>query len=161
MATTIQLAALRTHVDAGSLRRATILGQKGGWGVVLHVGMTEFVLAAQKSRQPRLFATTDGAIKTLRELGIGRFEVDAAQHQPGRLRRARPEVAAANRQLHKDAAHTAWMRTELAQSINKIERGEAQWIDHGPLWDKVAAHAVKRVAERDAGRAASVRARKA
>jgi hypothetical protein len=128
---------------------------------VLHVGMTEFVLAAQKSQQPRLFATTDGAIKTLREIGIGRFEVEAAQHQPGQLRRARPEVAAANRQLHKDAAHTAWMRTELAQSIDKIERGDAQWIEHGALWDKVAAHALKRVAERDASRATPARARKA
>ncbi len=161
MTSTIQLAALRTHVDAGSLRRATIMGQKGGWGVVLRVGMSEFVLAAQKSGQPRLFATTDTAIKTLREIGIKRFEVEAAQYEPGRLRRARPEVAAANRQLHEDATHTVWMRTELAQSIDRIERGEAQWIEHGTLWDKVAAHALNRVAERDARRATSIRERKA
>lgn len=119
--------------------------------------MTEFVLAAQKSRQPRLFATTDSAIKALRAIGIGRFEVESAHYQPGRLRRARPEVAAANRQLREDAAHTAWVRTELQQSIDKIERGDAQWIEHDALWDGLAAHARKRSVERDASRVSRVR----
>lgn len=157
MTATIELSALRTHVDAGSVRRATILGQKGGWGVVLHVGMTEFVLTAQKSRQPRLFATTDSAIKALREIGIGRFEVDAAQHQPGRLRRARPEVAAANRQLHEDAAQTAWVRIELQKSLEKIERGDAVWVEHDAMWAGLEAHVRQRLAERDAVRASGAR----
>lgn len=157
MATTIELTALRTHVDSGSVRRATILGQKGGWGVVLHVGTTEFVLAASRSRQPRLFATTDSAIKALRAIGIGRFEVDTAHYEPGRLRRARPEVAAANRQLHEDAAQTAWVRSELQKSLDKMERGDAAWVEHDALWDGLEAHARQRVAERDAARASGVR----
>lgn len=58
-------------------------------------------------------------------------------------------------------AQTVWMRTEVAKSIDKIERGDAQWIDHGPLWDKLAANALKRVAEHDGGRATPVRPHKA
>ena len=45
----------------------------------------------------RLFASLDTASIFVKELGIERFEVDMTDHQPGRLRSARPDRAEAMR----------------------------------------------------------------
>ncbi|MDZ4116952.1 MAG: hypothetical protein U1C54_13185, partial [Xanthomonadaceae bacterium] len=62
-----------------------MLGQHGGYAIVLRVGMSDRVLAT-KSGAPRLFAQLDRAARLLRdELGIARFAVDAANYAPGNV----------------------------------------------------------------------------
>lgn len=41
--------------EAGAVRSAHIVGQPGGWGILVKYGMTERALAAQRSQQVRIF----------------------------------------------------------------------------------------------------------
>lgn len=81
---TIKMAVARALVAAGSVRGASVIGQPGGWAVVLRVGVAERVIEA-RSGHVRLFATLDAAARLLRELGIVRFDVDGANHAPAGL----------------------------------------------------------------------------
>jgi hypothetical protein len=78
---TVKHAVAKALVAAGSVRGATVIGQPGGWAIVLRVGIGERVLAAKRGGV-RMFATLDAAARLLRELGIVRFEVDATHHAP-------------------------------------------------------------------------------
>ena len=45
---TIDQNTLERLVEAGAVRGASIIGQPGGWGVVIQYGMTERALAAKR-----------------------------------------------------------------------------------------------------------------
>ena len=45
---TIDHATLERLIEAGAVRGASIVGQHGGWGVVIQYGVTERVLAAKR-----------------------------------------------------------------------------------------------------------------
>lgn len=77
----IELAAARQLVEAGAIRRAEVLGQPGGWAIVLHAGTAELVIRAQRGHV-RLWPRLDLAAAALRDLGIVQFTVDARNHAP-------------------------------------------------------------------------------
>ena len=54
-AETIDHVTLSRLVEAGAVRGAHIVGQPGGWAVMVQYGTHERPLAAQRSRQVRLF----------------------------------------------------------------------------------------------------------
>ena len=49
-ASTVDHATLEHLVEAGAVRGAHVVGQAGGWGVVVQYGMTERALAANEAR---------------------------------------------------------------------------------------------------------------
>src|SRR5690242_4972758 len=73
----ISTPSLRTLVETGQLREVEVRAQPGGYIVLVKAGMLERVLKAQRSGA-RVFAKVDSAVRYLRELGIGRMTVDAA-----------------------------------------------------------------------------------
>ena len=73
----ISTPSLRTLVETGQLREVEVRAQPGGYIVLVKAGMLERVLKAQRSGA-RVFAKVDSAVRFLRELGIGRMTVDAA-----------------------------------------------------------------------------------
>ncbi|WP_294253514.1 hypothetical protein [Propionivibrio sp.] len=77
MAETIDHGTLSRLVEAGAVRGAHIVGQSGGWAVLVKYGMTERPLAVQRSRQVRLFKKFETLVGYLGEIGIARFDVDA------------------------------------------------------------------------------------
>lgn len=93
--------AVKTLVEAQAVRAATVLGQPGGWAVLVRYGAVERAVAAQKSRRMRLWRNLNTVAAFVRdELGLPRFEVDAVDHDPGALDRSRPDTAARQRQAH-------------------------------------------------------------
>lgn len=84
---------LRGLVDAKSIQSACVTGCCGGYSIVVRYGQEERTLATRRGGI-RLFKL-DNASKFLCELGIEKFEVDATTFQPGRLRKSRPDRAAA------------------------------------------------------------------
>jgi len=127
---TVKLATLRELVDAGAVRRVTLVGQTGGFAVLARYGMHERTLAA-KTGAPRLFASIDSAARELRAVGIAAFEVDTANYAPSDLlRRRRPDRAEAMKAVHQAAEHDAWFRTEVSAALAEADAPHARWIAH-------------------------------
>lgn len=140
MAQIVKLAALRDLVDAGSVRVADVVGQKGGWALLVRLGMAERVLAA-KDGTPRVFGTLEAAARLLRELKLTDFTVHQAGYQVDAGRRTRPDRAAAMREIHDVFEHDLWFRRQVDASLARQERGEAKFA---PL-DDVAARLERRI----------------
>ena len=65
-------------VAAGAVRVVVALGQPGGWSLLVRYGLAERALAAQRSKPVRVFRKLDTLQAYLAEIGVRRFEVDAA-----------------------------------------------------------------------------------
>ncbi|MGL4933015.1 MAG: hypothetical protein ACRC4P_06780, partial [Aeromonas sp.] len=65
-------------VAAGAVRVVVAVGQPGGWTLLVRYGLAERALAAQRSKQLRVFRKLDTLVLYLQEIGVSRFEVDAA-----------------------------------------------------------------------------------
>ena len=65
-------------VAAGAVRVVVAVGQPGGWSLLVRYGLAERALAAQRSKQLRVFRKLDTLQAYLQEIGVVRFEIDAA-----------------------------------------------------------------------------------
>ena len=119
MAETIDHGTLSRLVEAGAVRGAHIVGQSGGWAVLVKYGMTERPLAAQRSRQVRLFRKFETLVSYLKEIGIARFDVDAANYDTDTATATRrPDRADALKRAHEAAAYDTWFREQVRASMN-------------------------------------------
>ena len=71
--------AVQSLVDAHAIGGAVVLGQPGGWAVLVRYGALERAVAAQRASRPRACGATwtTAAAFVRDELGLARFEVDA------------------------------------------------------------------------------------
>ncbi len=68
-ANTIDHMTLERLVEAGAVRGASIVGQPGGWGVVIQYGMIERALAAKRGAI-RIFRKFETLVSYLKDIGI-------------------------------------------------------------------------------------------
>jgi hypothetical protein len=87
--------ALRELVESGFAQAALVVGMRGGYGISIRNGSSESTLQSSRG-EVRLF-TLETAAKYLRQIGISRFEVDASNFEPGRIRKPRPDRSEALR----------------------------------------------------------------
>jgi len=114
--TTINEPVLRELVQAAAVVGATATGQEKGFSVCVHLGKGERTLATTRG-VVRVFASLDTLGAFIRDVGLPKFNVDMTGHEPGRLRKARPDRAEALR-------HT---RTKMQQqAIEFLPTGEPQ-----------------------------------
>lgn len=119
MAETIDHGTLSRLVEAGAVRGARIVGQSGGWAVLVKYGPTERPLAAQRSRKVRLFRKFETLVSYLKEIGIARFDVDAANYDKDTATATRrPDRSEALKHAHEAAAYDTWFRDEVQASID-------------------------------------------
>ncbi len=105
-------------VQAGAVGAAHVIGQIGGWGIVIKYGMTERPLAASRSHQVRIFKKLETVVGYLKQIGISRFDVDAVNYDAAQLKTySRPDRAEAMRQAHEAAAHDKWFRAQMQQGL--------------------------------------------
>lgn len=110
---------LSRMVEAGAVRGAHVVGQNGGWAVVVRYGMHERPLAAQRSRQVRIFRKLETLVAYLRGVGLSQFDVDAANfEQESTTRAKRPDRAAALKNAHEAAAYDKWFREQVQAAID-------------------------------------------
>lgn len=64
-------------VASGAVRVVVAVGQPNGWTLLVRYGLAERALAAQRSKQVRVFRKLDTLVSYLQEIGVRRFEVDA------------------------------------------------------------------------------------
>lgn len=117
---TIDHTTLARLAEAGAVRSAHVVGQPGGWGILVKYGMTERALAAQRSHQVRIFRKFETLVTYLKGVGIARFDVDAVNFDAGSLKatRSRPDRAEALKHAHEAAAYTKWLKTEIQAAID-------------------------------------------
>lgn len=139
-AETIDHATLSRLVEAGAVRGAHVVGQEGGWAVMVRYGMAERALAAQRSRHVRLFKRMETLVSYLRELGISRFDVDAAAFAATvPAARKRPDRAEALRRAHEAAEHDKWFREQVEIGVKEADDPNAKWIPHKEVMAKLDA----------------------
>jgi hypothetical protein len=115
---TIDHATLTKLAEAGIVRSAHVVGQEGGWGIVVKYGLTERTLAAQRSQQVRIFRKLETLVEYLKGVGIPRFDVDAVNYDPRSVGATkRPDRAAAMKDAHAAAAYTKWLKAEVQEAI--------------------------------------------
>lgn len=88
-------------IEANAVRAVQVIGQIGGWGVMIKYGMAERPLSATRSGKVRMFKKLDTVVSYLRGIGIVRFEVDAANYDATSLKtHTRPDRAEALKRAH-------------------------------------------------------------
>jgi hypothetical protein len=131
---TIDTATVKRLVEARALRGASIIGQPGGWSVLLKYGMEERPLGVQRADRPRLWRSLDTCVEYLKEeLHIGRIDlVDATQHSsttplPGK---SRPDAAERMRNAFAAAEHDRWFREQVEIGLKEADDPATEWITH-------------------------------
>lgn len=152
-AETIDHTTLSRLVEAGAVRGAHVVGQAGGWAVTVKYGMAERSLAAQRSRQVRLFKRMETLVSYLKAVGISRFEVDAANYTPeGGKDHSRPDRAEALRRAHEAAAYDNWFREQVGEAIREADDPATVWVSNASAkkgWAKKRAELAARIAAGD------------
>lgn len=121
---TIDHATLAHLVEAGAVRGAHVVGQPGGWAVVVQYGMTERALAARRGAV-RLFRKFETLAGYLKEVGIQQYQVDARLYDPTALKveRSRTDAAARMKATHEGAAYNKMFEAKVAASLAGLKDG--------------------------------------
>lgn len=118
---TIDTAVAKRMAEASAIRGASIVGQPGGWSVMLRMGLVEKPLGTQRTDKPRTWRSLDTCVRYLRdELNIVRVDMlDASNHSDGDVnRRERPDASQRLKRAHEAAAYDVWFREEVQASID-------------------------------------------
>ncbi|MGQ8708738.1 antitoxin PaaA2 family protein [Serratia sp. TSA_198.1] len=119
MADTIEHAALCRLAAAGEINGAQVIGQPGGWALKVSFGQAERPLAAQRSKQIRVFKRLETLVTYLQEIGIARFEVNAENYDPHSTDATlRPDRSVALKRAHQAAAYEEWLREQVQASMD-------------------------------------------
>jgi hypothetical protein len=133
---TIDHATLAGRVAAGTIRNARIIGQAGGWGIIVKDGRTARTLAARRG-SARLFRRFETLVGYLKQIGLDRYEVDASGYAPEIPTRRRPDSAKRLARAHAAAGHDRWFRAQVEGTIEGIRRGRVAVItseEHDARW---------------------------
>lgn len=136
---TIDHGTLARLVEAGAVRGVHVVGQPGGWSLRVKYGAAERTLAAQRSRQARVFRRMETLVSYLKDVGIERFDVDAADYEAeGGKAHARPDRAEAMRRTHEAAAHDRWFRGQIEEAIKEADDPNTEWVSHEVVKQEMA-----------------------
>lgn len=125
---TIDTAMAKRMVDASAIQGASIIGQPGGWGVILKFGVTEKPLGAQRTDQPRIWRSLDRCMDYLKtELHITRVDLlDASNHSDAADKATvRTDTSERMRQAHAAAAYDKWFREQVQTAMDDPAPGIA------------------------------------
>ena len=118
---TIDTPMARRLVEAAAIRGAFVIGQPGGWSVMLKVGMSERPLGTQRTDKPRTWRNLDNLIEYLRtELHIVRIDgLDGSNHSVASIHsKKRADSSARMKAAHDAAAYDKWFREQVQASID-------------------------------------------
>lgn len=110
---TIDHGTLARLVEAGVVRGAHVVGQPGGWAVVVRYGAHERSLVTKNSHSVRVWRRFETLATYLKDMGLTQFDVDAANFdRDSGTATKRPDRSAALKRAHEAAAYDAWFRDQ-------------------------------------------------
>ncbi|WP_345796582.1 hypothetical protein [Castellaniella sp. MT123] len=130
---TIDTATARRMAEAGTIRGVSIIGQPGGWSVMLKTGAHEKPLGGQKTDRPRIWRSLDTLTEYLRkDLSIVHIDsVDASHYSNADVHRlGRPDAAARLKRTYEAAAYDAWFRAQVDAGIKEADDPATKWVSH-------------------------------
>ncbi|KAB2851466.1 MAG: hypothetical protein F9K41_15875 [Sphingopyxis terrae] len=130
---------------------AHVVGQPGGWSLRVKYGAAERALAAQRSRQVRVFRRIETLVSYLKDVGIEHFDVDAADYQ-AEGGKTRPDRAEAMRRAHEAAAHDKWFRDQIEEAIKEADDPNTEWVPHEVVKQDMARQRAELLARIKGGR---------
>jgi len=147
---TIDHTTLAQLAGAGAIDKTLVVGQTGGWSIVVRYGKSEHPLAAQRSRQIRLFKKMETLVSYLRDVGISQFDVDARDYaaEPAK----RPDRADALKRAHEAAEHDRWFREQVQIGLREADDPNTVWISNEEMekeWEEMRAELEGRIAAQE------------
>lgn len=133
MSQTIDSTTARRMAEAGTIRGVSVIGQPGGWSVMLKTGLLEKPLGGTKADKPRTWRSLDTLTAYLRkDFSIVRIdEVDATHYSSTNIHRpGRPDAAARMKRAHEAAAYDAWFRAQVDAGIKEADDPATQWVSN-------------------------------
>lgn len=133
---TIDTAMARRMVEACAIRGASIIGQPGGWSVMLKIGMSEKPLGTQRTDKPRMWRSLDTCMEYLKnELHIVQVDsLDASNHNAGDITSStRADSSERLKRAHEAAAYDKWFRAQVQEALDDPRPGipheqvKAEW----------------------------------
>lgn len=135
---TIDHVTLQHLVEAGVVKGADVVGQPGGWGIVIKYGVTERALAARRGAI-RIFSRFETLVNYLRSIGISQFNVNAINYDPAD-KRSRPDSSERMKRTFDAADYDKWFREQVEKGIQQANDPDTVWVSH----EEVQAMSVKR-----------------
>lgn len=142
---TIDQATLVNLVQAGAIHDASVIGQPGGWEVVVRYGKVRRALAVKQGKV-RIFRKLDTLDSFLRGIGLLQYQVDASQFDPTKTVRTNAAASLRLKQAHEAAAYDKWFGAEIDQAVTEADDPTTQWVSHDEAkagWAKKRAELVK------------------
>ncbi len=145
---TIDHATLERLVEAGAVHGACVVGQPGGWGVVVQYGMVERRLAAKRGAV-RIFRRFETLVSYLSNIGITKYQVDASHFDPAarKAEHKRADAAERMKNAHAAAAHHQWFKEQVEIGLAEADAPSADWVTHDEAnvsWAKKRAELLER-----------------
>lgn len=156
MSQTIDSTTARRMAEAGTIRGVSIIGQPGGWSVMLKTGLLEKPLGGTKADKPRTWRSLDTLTAYLRkDFSIVRIdEVDATHYSSADIHRpGRPDAAARLKHAHEAAAYDAWFRAQVDAGIKEADDPATQWVSHEDVMERLAKRRARYAKDLKAGAA--------
>jgi hypothetical protein len=142
MSNTIDTAMARQMVEACAIRGASIIGQAGGWSVMLKMGLTEKPLGTQRTDKPRTWRSLDACVGYVtNELRIFRLDgLDASNFSKGDdSRKVRADSSARLKRAHEAAAYDKWFIEQVEEGIREADDPNTVLIPHDVVKTDMAA----------------------
>lgn len=130
---TIDTAMAKHLVAADSIRGASIIGQPGGWSVMLKLGMTEKPLGTQRTDKPRMWRSLDTCVEYLKnELHINLVDMLDARNYSIKdvTRKTRVDSSQRLKHAHKAAAYDKWFRAQVDQAEIEANDPDTKWVSN-------------------------------
>ncbi len=116
-------------VEAGAVRGADVIGQPGGWNVVVKYDMVERALAARRGAI-RLFSRFDTLVKYLKSIGIAQCNVNLSNYDDSVKRVNRPDTKQRIERTKEAVAYDKWFREQVAEGIREADDPNTVWVSH-------------------------------
>lgn len=147
---TVDTAMARQLIQARAIQGASIIGRAGGWSVVLKLGSTQKTLAAQRSKDVRVWRSLDRCVSFMKdELGVALIDqIDASRHSADDpARKTRADAAERLKRAHEAAVHDKWFRSQVNAGLHDLDAGDVLTEhEHDTHWAKRRAALEKRIA---------------
>lgn len=133
MSNTIDTAVARQMVEASAIRGVSIIGQPGGWSVILKMGVTEKPLGTQRTDKPRIWRSLDACMGyIINELRIVRLDgLDASNFSKGDIaHQVRADSSVRLKRAHAAAAYDKWFIEQVEEGIREADDPSTVLIPH-------------------------------